>query len=65
MKFLRLKPYNPEPQPAHVTKAQVAIDMKAFESWCTELGVSRMIPKTGEFIVRMGDRTKIVTLNRF
>lgn len=41
------------------------IDMKAFTTWCNEFGVSRLVPKTNEFTVLVGDREKIVQLNRY
>lgn len=56
---------NPAPIVEHVTLNQPSFDMKAFASWCKELGVSSRVSKNQEFVVRMGQKEKIVQLHKF
>ena len=50
----------------HVQVNQPPLDMAAFSRWCAELGVSSRVNKETEFVVRMGEKKKIVQLhNRF
>lgn len=50
----------------HVTLNQPpSFDMKAFVSWCKELGVSTRVSKNQEVVVRMGQKEKIVQLHKF
>lgn len=49
----------------HVQTNKKPLDMEAFSSWCKELGVSSRVSKNTEFVVRMGQKQKIVQLNTF
>ena len=49
----------------HVTSNQPNLDMAAFSRWCKELGVSSRVSKNSEFVVRMGEKQKIVQLHQF